>query len=218
MKYELGRQIVHLAGLIFIILSFYISNIIMSAILFLIALVFLVYGELIIRRGGPGILGSIEEAFREKMLKMDRGVSRPLIGAFWFYFALGITFLVFPFGIAVVAGLLLAISDSMSTIIGVKWGSHRMVGNKSLEGSLTFFILSFLITIVSLDFILSGAGSLMVSATAFMVSIIATFLELIPGIDRLKEWKNKEIVDDNWIIPIISGLIIYVTFLIAAGA
>jgi dolichol kinase len=217
MKYEIGRQIVHFAGLIFIILSFYIGKFTASLIFFIIALMFFVYGELIIKGRGLGLLGSIEDTLREKMLKMDRGVRRPLIGAFWFYFGLGLAFLAFPFEIAVVTGLILVIADSMSTIIGMRWGNHKIVGGKSLEGSITFFIFSFLITIVSLEYILVEASPFTISVAAFLVSIAATFLELVPEINRIKNWKNKEIVDDNWIIPLFSGLIIYVAFLITVS-
>ena len=218
MRYEIGRQIVHFAGLLFIILSFYTGKLAASVIFFVIALMFVVYGELIIRGRGFGLLGSIEDSFRESILKMDRGVRRPLIGAFWFYFGLGLAFMVFPFEVAVVAGLILVIADSMSTIIGMRWGRHKMVGGKSLEGSIAFFIFSFLITIVSMEYILVGASPLAISIAAFLVSITATFLELVPEINRIKNWKNKEIVDDNWIIPLFSGLFIYVAFLVTASA
>jgi len=205
MKYEISRQMVHLGGLVFVLLAQFMGNSITSLCLFIIALVFFLYSEYVRRE--RGFFGRLENKFREIAFKMDRDVEKPFIGAFWFYFALGLTFLVFPLEIATASGLILSVGDSLSTLIGLKYGAHKIFGRKSLEGSLVFFLSSFLIT-----------AALLGSLIAFLGSISGAFVELIPEAERIRNWERKEIVDDNWLIPLFSGLIMYATYILTAGA
>lgn len=210
MRHEISRQIIHLAGLVFIIIAQFAGSYAASLLFFVIALGFFVYSEFIIRE--RVVIGRVRRA----VLKMDRSGSRPLMGAFWFYFALGIIFLVFPVSIATAAGIILCVSDSLSTIVGVRHGKHKIAGNKSLEGSVMFFLSTFLITAISLDYIIPVSDQLVMSLTVFIVSVAVTFVELVPEAKFIREWKRREIVNDNWLIPLFSGLIIYAAYVMTA--
>lgn len=213
MGYEISRQFVHLGGLVFVLLAQFTGRFIASIIFFIIALAFFIYSESV--RKEKGIFGSLEYNIRSAFFKLERdGIKRPFMGAFWFYFALGLTFLIFPLEIAMASGLMLSIGDSLSTMVGLRYGEHKIFGRKSLEGSLAFFLSSFLITAALLGYLLVEVAPVLVSFIAFLGSISATFVELIPEAGKIRNWKNKGIVDDNWLIPLFSGLIIYVAYIL----
>ncbi|UCD07786.1 MAG: hypothetical protein JSW41_02350 [Candidatus Aenigmatarchaeota archaeon] len=220
MRYEISRQFVHLSGLFFVLLAQFIGNFTASLLFFIIALVLFIYSEYVMRsKRFLGFVEIVERRVRDVAFKLDRdGIKKPFMGAFWFYFGLGLTFLIFPLEIATVAGLILSVGDSLSTLIGLRYGEHKIFGRKSLEGSLVFFLSSFLITAAVLGFLLSETepvvAPILISFVAFLGSISATFVELIPEAKKIRNWKNKEIVDDNWLIPLFSGLVIYVAYIL----
>jgi dolichol kinase len=216
MGYEISRQLVHLSGLVFVLLAQFTGGFAVSLIFFIIALVLFLYSEYVGRgKGFLRFMGRVEKRVRHVAFKLDRdGIKRPFMGAFWFYFALGLTFLIFPLEIATASGLILSIGDSLSTIVGLRYGEHKIFGRKSIEGSLVFFLSSFLITAALLGYVLVGVHPALVSLTAFLGSISATFIELIPEAEKIRNWKNKEIVDDNWLIPLFSGLVIYIAYIL----
>ncbi len=105
------------------------------------------------------------------------------------------TFLVcifFPKGVAILSILFLGLGDPMASIIGIKFGKHRM-GRLSLEGSLAFFFtcfaLSFLYPLLNPQFI----GPIWLFAIGG--GLIGTFSE---------RWTFR--LDDNFTIPLFSAL------------
>lgn len=205
MKTELSRQMVHLSGLLFVILAQFVNKIMISVYLFLIAITFLLYSICILREEKKIIrlFEKLESRLKEFAMGFERShVKRPFIGAFWFFLACGLTFLIFPLNIASAAVTILAVGDSLSTLIGVKFGKHRIIGKKTIEGSIACFIGS-MTSMIFIPFI-----------SAFFASILATILELVPDMKIMKKLKEKEVLDDNLLIPLISGLLIYVMIVV----
>ncbi|RLG32696.1 phosphatidate cytidylyltransferase, partial [Methanosarcinales archaeon] len=64
---------------------------------------------------------------------------------------------------------------------GIRWGKHRLIGKKSLEGSAAFFLTSF----TGLSFLLSPLYALIAAFTGMLI-------EMIP----------QEVIDDNITIPL----------------
>ncbi|MEM5798846.1 MAG: hypothetical protein QXP39_02245 [Candidatus Aenigmatarchaeota archaeon] len=188
MKREIRRQFVHLSGLIFIIIAQFIGSMIFSW-CFMIAFFMFVY--LVYLRWGV-MLHPAEKNFRKFILSFERETEFPLIGAFWFFFSMGLTFLLFPLNTASAACLILVVGDALATLIGKFAGRHK-IGEKSIEGSLAFFFGS----LTSWYFI--GLYSI-------PVSVFATFVELIPVL--VKNKKLKYIIDDNLLIPPLTAIFI----------
>jgi len=118
-----------------------------------------------------------------------------------FVMGLLLTLLSFPKVVALCAIFTLAIADPMSAIVGIRFGKRKIMQRKSLEGSLAFFISTFLILIT----VFSGLYQndiIIISALGFIVASVMTGLELIPVR-----------IDDNLTIPIATGLM---TWLFAA--
>jgi dolichol kinase len=113
-------------------------------------------------------------------------------GTFMFFLGSAIVSLIALFAaketIAYLALLPVVFGDGLATIIGVHFGSHKIAGGKSIEGSLAFIFASSLALFLFI-------GNLLVSIA---VSVLAALAELLPG-------------DDNLIVPIFSALILYIS-------
>jgi len=190
MRAELPRQLLHLSGLLFIILAQFIEKEITITYFFVIALFFLLYSEYIKREEKrlANILNRLEHKFRDLTLRFERKehLKNPFQGAFWFYLSCALTLLIFPFHIASAACCMLAVGDSFSTLFGVKFGRHKITGNKSFEGSLACFLGSFAIGLFFVNPVLSLIGA-----------VAAAFAEL------------SQRINDNFTIPIVSGFVMF---------
>lgn len=102
-----------------------------------------------------------------------------------------IAILYFDKSIAIPAMFILNLADPIACIIGTKWGRVR-IGQKTLEGSLAFFLISFVILFLSFNF-----------KTALSASLLCAITELI----------IRTPIDDNLVLPPISGLYIYLMLL-----
>ncbi|HLD57438.1 MAG TPA: hypothetical protein VJA47_03975 [archaeon] len=190
MSEEFKRQVVHAAGIVFILLAFFMEKWLAIVLFADIVVFFLLYGELI-HTTKKSIFG-----FRKHFLGLERKGVRPFFGALLFYLGCLITFILFPTRIAVAACCILAIGDSLSTIIGMKFGKVKIYNKRTLEGSLAFFASALLISLVFVDFRLALIGA-----------FAGTLTELFGSSTKLK---NKFwLFDDNLLIPIISGAVMF---------
>ena len=110
---------------------------------------------------------------KELYFKLFGIITRPyehqvLSGASWVFMGAGFTAYLFNEKVAVIALLVMSLSDSAAALIGIKYGTTRLF-NKSLEGTLAFFISTYLII-----FLLSSASLMLLLIT----SITATAIEL----------------------------------------
>ena len=120
-------------------------------------------------------------------------VTRPyahqvLSGASWVFMGAGLTAYLFNEKVAVIALLVMSLSDSAAALIGIKYGTTRLF-NKSLEGTFAFLISSYLIVII-----LSSASLMLL----LIASITATAIELF----------STPKFNDNILIPIATAFIL----------
>tara|TARA_B100000683_G_scaffold273591_1_gene319578 strand:+ start:1986 stop:2807 length:822 start_codon:yes stop_codon:yes gene_type:complete len=112
-------------------------------------------------------------------------------------YAMGLllTILSFPKIISVVAIFTLATSDPLSAIIGIKFGKHPFLENKTYEGSGAFFITCFLCIFLPFHFVigLTVGKNIMLS---LIWSLLVTAFEALPSR-----------VDDNLTIPLVTATI-----------
>lgn len=113
-----------------------------------------------------------------------------------------LTVLIFPKVIAVAAILILAISDPLSAIVGIKWGKNRIVPDKSLEGSGAFFVSSFIIIFVVFMAGTHDVGKFSLWAL-FIFSLCSSFLGTVIEMLPLR-------IDDNLIIPLSTSFILWI--------
>ncbi|MBU0530764.1 MAG: diacylglycerol/polyprenol kinase family protein [Candidatus Aenigmatarchaeota archaeon] len=203
MRQEISRQIIHISGILFVILAHVVGEIII-AYFFMASIFLLLYSEYVRleQRRINKVIDYMESKVRGIATGMERKyVKRPFMGAFWFYMGCGITFLIFPFNIATVACIILSISDALSTLVGIKFGKHKILKNKSVEGTLAFIISGVAVTIFLID--------IWIAIPAVLIGAAA---EMIPDIKGLKKLKKNHILDDNYLIPILSAIVMYILF------
>jgi len=196
---ETRRKLVHISGLLFVILAQFTGKWMAALYLFFIAATLLIYSEHIKRehRRFRGFIKRYEEKFRDAVLELERKeIPRPLTGAFWFFLGCGVAFALFPLNIASAACAMLAVGDGLSTIIGMRFGRHKIVGKKSWEGSLTMLVFSVV------------AGVFFVSAAIAIVgAVAAAILELLPETKLFHKHRKLGFVDDNWLVPLAAGAV-----------
>jgi dolichol kinase len=205
LRQEILRQLVHMSGLLFIALAQFIGKILVGVLFMLTALFFLLYSEHVRKcvKDHSTLFSRIECKMRDFALFFERkGAPRPFAGAFWFYFGAGLAFLLFPLGPASAAGAVLAVSDSLSTIIGKGFGRHALIGKKTWEGTGAFLISAFLVCLLFFS-----------PPAAFLGAASATVAELLPGWRRISASRFSRVLDDNLLIPVISGLVLTLVIL-----
>lgn len=205
MRTEFPRQLIHLSGLFFVLFSIYVGKNIAAAYFFALALFFLFY-SVFVRTGRSipgGILQKFEYALRRLIMRFERESDRPMMGAFWFYLSLSITFLIFPMDAAFLAGLVLSVGDALATLVGKPLGRHQILPGKSLEGSLAFFFGSFAVCVAFAPPVL-----------ALVASLAGLIGEILPGLPSLKNLVNRGILNDNFTISLISGFAICLFLLV----
>ncbi|MFA5471604.1 MAG: diacylglycerol/polyprenol kinase family protein [Acholeplasmataceae bacterium] len=119
-------------------------------------------------RGGKGNLGTVY--FPISLLILVLLTFTDVIGASTYIGAIGI--------------LIMGYGDGLAAVIGKKYGKHPLAFGKSFEGSITMFIVSFLVTFVILIRYGSLASAVLVGLG---VAIAGTVIELFTpkGLDNL---------------------------------
>ncbi|MFN3598754.1 MAG: diacylglycerol/polyprenol kinase family protein [Aquificaceae bacterium] len=117
-------------------------------------------------------------------LEREKNYSKPAIQALWANLGIFLSFLAFGKGSALVGVLVLAVGDAFAGLVGIRYGRTR-IGNKSLEGSLAFFLSTFLV-------LLPFVGMM----KALWISLFCALVEALP----LK-------LDDNFTIPLTAGFL-----------
>jgi len=110
-----------------------------------------------------------------------------------FAIAVLLTILTVPKLAALIAVYTLAIADPLAAIVGIRFGRRRIAPNRSLEGSLAFFVATVVITAFVLHWG-TEATTLAVAGSAIAIGSVAAAFELLP----LR-------IDDNLTIPIFVG-------------
>jgi dolichol kinase len=116
------------------------------------------------------------------------------IGTTYFLFGVLITVVLFPHYIAVASLTFLAIGDVAAAVVGERYGRIKLL-NKSLEGTITFFITAFLAGLV-----LMQLPRMQIEGLNFQLVIWGALTA------TLVEFFSFEI-DDNLTVPIITSLV-----------
>jgi len=115
----------------------------------------------------------------------DRCDPLPGKGAFFFAVSALTCVILFPAPVVIPALVTIAVLDSVTTLVGIRYGKTRIYNGKSLEGTFT----GILVTVLVLLPFLTVPGAVVVSA-------IAGFIELFSPID------------DNLVVPVSVCLIL----------
>ena len=100
--------------------------------------------------------------------------------------------LIFPKNIAVISLAVMLVSDTFAALVGKAFGMHKIYQNKSIEGSLAFFVSAVLIMFIC-------RSLYPFSAVCVFACLIATLVELFENLIK---------IDDNLSIPLCIGAIL----------
>lgn len=189
MDLEIKRQVVHASGILTILLIQIFGRFLSALMVLAIATAFwfAAYYRLhkkTIKLNMPKEIEKVEAfIYRE----FERPKDFPMKGAITFYIGTFLAIAIFPQNISIPSIIVLALADSVSTIIGKFFGKHKLPvnRNKTWEGSSAFFIASLGVLILFVEPI-----------TALTISLIATFVEMLPKIN------------DNIAIPLVVGVLL----------
>ncbi len=175
---KIARKILRSGGVIFPLLYFLFSRQITLTVIFVIGLFFIVLE--ILRFRLPVLNNN-----RILKLFLKKEENKKVSGIVLFVISVYLTILLFPPRIAIISLLFLIFGDMSAEIIGLKFGRIKILGEKTLEGSIGCFITCLIIGYL----VMSTLG---ISFPLIIIgSLAATFIELIPlKIARIK-------IDDN---------------------
>ncbi len=181
MDREILRQIIHASGIFILVLGIFLN----PQVLILLCIIILVLSEMVFVLDKYYRIPIFSEILTSCKRRDDER------GFLYFFIGIIVTLYLFSYNIAIAnAGILmLLLGDSASTIIGTRFGRHKLpfISLKSFEGSFAFFIVSFLSAITLLPLLPALIGAL-----------VGTITEAYSPID------------DNITVPIISALAIAV--------
>ncbi len=185
--FELRRQVLHIVfgTTIVWIYSYYNTPIFFLLILFVISL----YISYEIKKNRFPILTKYLKLFeREKHIKKF-----PCRGLIFFILGSYLSLIFFTKNIAITSILILTYGDAFTNITGFYFGKkvHFLNKKKTIEGTIGGVLISF---VISIYYVQPGH--------AFLASLIAIILEA----PQLQIFNHE--IDDNLIIPIVSGLVL----------
>lgn len=188
MKY-LGRKIYHLLGGLFLVSVFYILGR-DKALVFYGALFLFVLIIDLVRLSVPAVNRFMYEHFGSFIRQNEE---HKLTGTPTYVLGIGLSFLFYSAEVATAAICFLAFGDVSATTIGERYGKTK-IGPKSLEGTAAFITAA-----LGAGFLLNLVGIHLPPAVIITGGIVAAGVELLPLP-----------VNDNLIIPLISGLVMQV--------
>jgi dolichol kinase len=178
MKKELFRQLIHASGVFIVVLSYFLK----PDALILVAVLCLLLVVLLFELDKRYHLPFFSYIFQGCKRRDDE------IGFIYFFIGIILTLILFQFNMSVAnaAILILLFGDSASTIIGKKWGKIKIPyrPKKTLEGSLSFFVVGLAVALTQVPFITAVLG-------VFFGALVEAYSP----------------VDDNIPIPLVSAMV-----------
>jgi phytol kinase len=170
---ETVRQLIHLCfGLGIAALVFFADRAVVLAVMAAGLMIGIVLVDLILRGHRIPVIFSLVQYG-------DRCDPLPGKGAFFFAVSALACIILFPVSIVVPALVALSVLDSITTLVGIRFGRHRIYNGKSWEGTLS----GIAVTVLALVPFLSLPGAL-------AASVVTGIIELFSP------------VDDNLVIPV----------------
>jgi dolichol kinase len=182
---ELRRKYIHLIGLavpaLYWTTNYLIPPYSRQVTLWFIAAFLLLFVAFEIYRIKHGIPHKKAEAIAKPLMRSHE--KRGIGGHVFFAAGAFVAVLAYPLEIAIAALLISVLADGGAAVVGSRWGRHKLLGKKTIEGSLTMFLIALVLAALLVKPLLA----------ALMGAIVAAFVELFP-------------VNDNLTIPIAAGL------------
>jgi len=143
----------------------------------------------------PKVFGRI---MRRRELNSISGTTYMLVGIM-------VILAIFPHNIVSLSLLFLAFADPTASFVGVQYGSHRILGKKTFEGSLAAFVVC--VVIAASYFHFKNLIPDHFYVVTLLAGLIGTLSELIPFAG----------IDDNFTQPVANAILLYALFYLFGG-
>lgn len=198
---HLARRIWHFCGVMFVFALYQmipesrrsVTAVVVCSIILLIDI-----GRLYI----PALNRALMAMFRPFMRESER---KRLAGLGYMMAGLIIIVLVFPPVVVSLALLFLAVGDPMASYFGIRFGKDKLIGEKSVQGTLAAFVTCFVLSLIYF-----WAMNLMVERmfiVCLLAALIGAFSELVPLFK----------LDDNFVFPVVSSILLTGLFYLFGG-
>ena len=154
------------------------------------------------RRYAP-FLQSISLFLFKNIIRMEE--EKKLTGSSYALLGSVVVLCIFPKEVAAISILMLALGDPSSNFVGIKYGRDKLIGDKSLQGTIACFVVC---SLISFLFLIFFNGQLLFER-ALIISLlggaIGAFFEVVPIFK----------INDNFTMPVCSGCgmwSLYLTF------
>jgi dolichol kinase len=204
LKGEVQRQIIHmLTGVTLIFLIRTAGSLALTLLLLLLVLYVLMSGVI--------MMNKLPQSLSAFLCRWGRPSKQsiPLQGTVMFLFGTTLSFKLFPENIVYASIAIVAFGDSVATVVGVLAGNHRLPYSrkKTVEGTVSGTIAAFL------------ASSFFVTPVQALVGAIGgMLLESVVDFQMIREFNSRTMLklflNDNFLISIFSGLLMFFTGLL----
>lgn len=150
-----------------------------------------------LRHRYPALNDWMVHAFRPIMRNSE--IHR-LAGTTYLLTGVALVVLMFPRPIVALTLLFLAFADPIASVIGIKYGKDKIFGHKSIQGFMAAYVVCTLCTFVFLYNHNFATDRILV--VSLLAGLIGALAELVP-IGK---------IDDNFTLPVLSGVGLYILF------
>lgn len=140
--------------------------------------------------------------FGPVLRESERGT---LSGLSWMMAGVATLVVCFPKSVGLLALLFLAVADPLASYFGIRFGKDKLVGDKSLQGSLAAFVACFLISLGYFKYMNLMQERLFI--VCLLAGLIGAASELVPVFK----------LDDNFVFPVVSSALLTVLFYVFGG-
>ena len=186
LRREFLRKILHIIVLVFPLLLLEFGKSICLPYFLVISILFILFDIFRIKSGAVKIFYDRYFSIVTKKYEVDK-----LTSASYVFLSMIIVVFLFDEVSAAAALTIMILSDPIASLVGRVFGNLKLIGNKTLEGSIAFFISSIIILLLY---------NFEVFEVLF-VSVGATLIEL---------FSKKIRIDDNFLIPLVSATLLFV--------
>ncbi len=186
LNFEKSRKSFHIMALLCPIIYYFIPKSYAVAIISLVAL-FVVYVDTY--RHSNSFIQRWTLFFLKNIMRKDELETKKLGGSSWMFLGMAVSCILFSKIIVIFSWVVLCLCDSAAAIVGTAIGNTEIIKGKTFEGSLTFFVLTFILGIVYHTIFLNS----FTFYGLLFASLGATYAEL---------YSKKYGLDDNFTIPL----------------
>ncbi len=152
----------------------------------------------------------------EFMARMEDYSYTYLIGPLVYICAIGICVAFYPLFISAAAIGIMAFGDGFATLIGKRYGKtySPLNKNKTIEGSISFVVFAFIATTIAMYFTAPLDSIFDVMRLTSIGAITGAIVEM-PAFENYRGNNifQRVVVDDNFFVPILSGLAMYLAYI-----